>query len=202
MRTPAAGGEKIPNHSAHKTSIHMSENRIIPPPPPGWADDAEAESRGGLYAARSGWERLMLEALREARKAGESGEVPVGAVLVDADGRIVGRGHNSPVGAHDPSGHAEINAMRDAARALGNYRLGGSWLVVTLEPCLMCAGAAVHARVTGVVYGAPDPGAGAVQSRLEALDLPFNNHRPWHMGGILENECAALLNDFFAGRRE
>ncbi|MDL2307587.1 tRNA adenosine(34) deaminase TadA [Desulfovibrio sp. OttesenSCG-928-C06] len=180
----------------------MPADRIIPPPPPGWASKEDEEERGALFASQRGWERLMAEALAEAHKALESAEVPVGAVVVDAQGQIIGRGHNSPVTANDPSGHAEINAMREAAQSLGNYRLGGAYLVVTLEPCLMCAGAAVHSRLAGVVYGARDPKAGAVESCLAALDLPFHNHQPWHMGGIMEKECAALLSDFFAERRE
>ena len=160
--------------------------RIIPPPPAGWPC----------------WEALMNEALTEAHLARAKGEVPVGAVLVTAEGRIAGRGHNCPITASDPSAHAEILALRRAGAALGNYRLGGCFLVVTLEPCLMCAGSLVHARLAGVVYGAPDPKAGAIASCADSLEWPFHPSRVWHMGGILEKECAALLTDFFTRCRE
>ncbi|MDR1126092.1 MAG: nucleoside deaminase [Deltaproteobacteria bacterium] len=143
----------------------------------------------------------MAEALRQALEAKEQGEVPVGALVLDAAGRIIGRGRNSPVGSNDPVAHAEIVALRQAAVHIDNYRLNGCCLVVTLEPCLMCAGAIVQARLDGVVYGAPDDKAGTLDSRLEAFDLSFHNHRPWHMGGILEAECSALLQAFFAERR-
>jgi len=129
------------------------------------------------------------------------GEVPVGALVVAADGTILAEAANAPVGENDPSGHAEIRAMRKAAGRAGNYRLGGCVLVVTLEPCLMCAGAIVHARLAGVVYGASDRRAGAVASCLEALDLPFLNHRTWHFGGIKAEACAGLLKAFFEKRR-
>ncbi|GEB79257.1 tRNA-specific adenosine deaminase [Desulfovibrio desulfuricans] len=147
------------------------------------------------------WERLMDEALAEARLAQAEGEVPVGAVVVDKAGRIIGRGHNRCLRDNDPSAHAEMVALRMAATTTANYRLGGTFLVVTLEPCLMCAGAIVHARVEGVVYGAEDPKAGAVTSCLEAFEQPFLNHRPWHMGGVRRRACTAILKDFFNGRR-
>lgn len=145
------------------------------------------------------WESLMDESLIEARKAasGPEPEVPVGAVVVSADGRIVGRGHNTPVSGHDPTAHAEIVALRDAARTLHNYRLGGCVLVVTLEPCLMCVGAMVHARVAGCVYGAADMRAGMASSCIGGFDLSFHNHRVWHYGGVRADACAALLRDFF-----
>lgn len=143
----------------------------------------------------------MRRALGLAQGAGRAGEVPVGALVVDAAGRIVGEGANAPVALHDPSAHAEILALRAAGAALGNYRLGGCVLVVTLEPCAMCAAALVHARVAGVVYGASDALAGAVQSRLDLLDAAMGGHRVWHMGGILGEECARLLQAFFARRR-
>ena len=133
--------------------------------------------------------------------AAQQEEVPVGAVVVAPDGRIVGRGHNSPRAASDPTGHAEIAAMRHAGTTLGNYRLNGCILVVTLEPCLMCAGAMVQARLAGLVFGAFDPKAGAVISCLEALELPFHNHTIWHAGGVAEEECTALLRTFFKARR-
>lgn len=159
--------------------------RIIPPAPPGWPS----------------WEALMAEALAEARLAAARNEVPVGAVLVSGSGKILGRGHNSPESLSDPTAHAEVAALRAACLASRNYRLEGSVLVVTLEPCLMCAGALVHARVAGLVYGAEDSGAGAVDSCLDALEQPFFNHRVWSLGGICRQECAALLHDFFKGRR-
>lgn len=143
----------------------------------------------------------MDEALEQARTARTFGEVPVGAVLVSAQGVIVGRGHNRPLDLHDPTAHAEITALRAAGTHMENYRLEGSTLVVTLEPCLMCVGALAHARVAGVVYGAKDPNAGAVDSCLEGFDLPFLNHAAWRMGGIREQECAALLQEFFEERR-
>lgn len=143
----------------------------------------------------------MLLALEEARAARAAGEVPVGALLVGADGEILARAHNRCIGENDPCAHAEIAALRAAGAAAANYRLGGSFLVVTLEPCMMCAGALVHARLAGVVYGARDAKAGAVESRMDGLDQYFHNHRPWHLGGILEEECAALLKDFFVAAR-
>lgn len=143
----------------------------------------------------------MAEALLEAERAQEEREVPVGAIVVNMSGRIIGRGHNGAIRASDPTEHAEIAALRQAAAHSGNYRLTGCCLVVTLEPCLMCAGAIVQARLNGVVYGTPDNKAGVLDSQLEVFELNFLNHRPWHMGGILESECSALLQAFFAGRR-
>ncbi len=147
------------------------------------------------------WEDIMQEALAEARTAAGLGEVPVGAVVVTAEGIIAGRGHNSPRAENDPSAHAEIVALRRAGKTLGNYRLGGCVLAVTLEPCLMCVGAMVQARIAGVVFGAFDPRAGAAVSHLEGFELPFHNHRIWQAGGVGEQECAALLAGFFAARR-
>ncbi len=143
----------------------------------------------------------MRLALEEARNAPAAGEVPVGAIVVSPDGNILGRAHNQPVSLSDPSAHAEILAMRAAGRTLQNYRLEHCVLVVTLEPCFMCTGAIVHARLGGVVYGASDNRAGAVESCFNGLDLPFHNHRVWHMGGIAAQECAALLQDFFRKSR-
>jgi tRNA(adenine34) deaminase len=143
--------------------------------------------------------KLMTAALAEARKAGERGEVPVGAVVV-RDGRIVARGSNRPVGTGDPTAHAEIVALRRAARRSGNYRLSDCELFVTLEPCAMCLGAVVQARVRRLVYGAPDPKAGAV---LSVMAFPFErlNHRPEVLGGVLAGPAAELLRDFFRRRR-
>jgi len=143
----------------------------------------------------------MRLALEQARAGEAQGETPVGAVLVGRDGTLLAGAHNACRTLNDPTAHAEILALRRGAERLGNYRLGGAVLIVSLEPCLMCAGALVHARVDGVVYGAADPSAGAVSSRLEAFALPCNNHTVWHMGGVAGEECAALLRNFFLQRR-
>jgi tRNA(adenine34) deaminase len=145
-------------------------------------------------------EHHMRAALEEARKGLDAGEVPVGAVVV-ADGRIIGRGFNQPIGGHDPTAHAEVVAIRAAAREIGNYRLVGSTLYVTIEPCLMCVGAMVHARVETLVFGAPEPKAGAVVSSCRAHELPSLNHRIEILGGVLENDCRAIIQEFFRGRR-
>jgi tRNA(adenine34) deaminase len=142
----------------------------------------------------------MREALALADRAAEIGEVPIGAVLV-VDDVVVGRGHNQPLGAHDPTAHAEIVAIREAAAALGNYRLGGSTLYVTVEPCLMCVGALVHARVETLVYGVAEPKAGAVESARHALDHPSLNHRVRVVSGVLAADCRARLRRFFQERR-
>lgn len=147
------------------------------------------------------WEALMERALCLAREAGEEGEVPVGALVVTGNGEIVGEGANCPCKSQDPTAHAEIMALRAAGKRLGNYRLMGCTMVVTLEPCAMCAQAIVHARLDGLVYGALDSLAGAVGSATDLLDMPFQNHRVWHMGGVLGEECASLLRDFFKDRR-
>jgi len=142
----------------------------------------------------------MREALELAREAARRGEVPVGAVVV-ANGEIIGRGFNQPIGTNDPTAHAEIVALRDAARRMGNYRLTGSTLVVTIEPCQMCVGAMIHARVAKVVYGAREPKAGAIESAMRAHEHPALNHRMDAEGGILEDETADLMRSFFASRR-
>lgn len=147
------------------------------------------------------WEELMALALCEARASAAQSEVPVGAVVVAPNGTVLSAAHNGPKTLFDPTAHAEILALRAAGGALGNYRLEKCVLVVTLEPCFMCAGALVHARLAGVVYGATDRKAGAVESCFNALDLPFHNHRVWHMGGIAGEACAALLRDFFLLKR-
>lgn len=165
--------------------MRAGPTRIIPPPPPGWTD----------------WERIMAEALAEAEHARDAGEVPVGAVVLSSRGDIIGRAGNAVERLCDPTAHAEMLAIRAAARMVGNYRLDGCFLAVTLEPCLMCAGALTHARLAGLVYGAPDARAGAVSSCLDGLEQPFFNHRVWHMGGIAEPACSALLRDFFSIRR-
>lgn len=144
--------------------------------------------------------RFMRAALALATEAAAAGEVPVGAVVV-LDGEIVGRGYNHPIGAHDPTAHAEIAAMRDAAARLGNYRLGGCDLYVTLEPCLMCAGAIMHARISELVYGARDPKTGACGSVVDAFADQRLNHHTQVRGGLLAVEAGALLQQFFAARR-
>jgi tRNA(adenine34) deaminase len=146
------------------------------------------------------YEDYMREALIEARRAFDAGEVPVGAVVV-LNGTIVGRGSNRPITAVDPTAHAEIVALRDAAQRIGNYRLVDSTLVVTIEPCTMCVGAMVHARVATVVYGATEPKAGAIESSCQAHENPALNHRLEAAGGILADECRAIMQDFFRQRR-
>ncbi len=143
---------------------------------------------------------LMRAALALAAAAAAQGEVPVGAVVVK-DGEIVGRGSNRPIGTHDPTAHAEIVALRDAASRLGNYRLTGCELHVTLEPCAMCVGAMLHARLARVVFGARDPKTGACGGALDLASEPALNHHTTFAGGVLEEECGALLKRFFAERR-
>lgn len=143
----------------------------------------------------------MQAALDEARKAAEAGEVPIGAVVV-RNGAIVGRGQNSVIRKNDPTAHAEIMALREAAGALGNYRLSGCTLYVTLEPCAMCAGAMIHARLDRVVYGAADPKAGACGSVLEVLNHPQLNHQMQVERGILADQAGELLRSFFRERRQ
>ncbi|MGE0099479.1 MAG: tRNA adenosine(34) deaminase TadA [Hydrogenophaga sp.] len=145
-------------------------------------------------------EAFMRLALAEARKAREAGEVPVGAVVVK-DGQVIASGRNAPIGGHDPTAHAEIVALRAAAQALGNYRLDGCTLYVTLEPCAMCSGAMLHARLARVVFGATDPKTGAAGSVLDLFSQPRLNHQTQVAGGLLADECAALLRDFFKERR-
>jgi tRNA(adenine34) deaminase len=142
----------------------------------------------------------MSAALDEARRARDAGEVPIGAVVAIAD-RIVGRGFNQPIGSGDPTAHAEIVAIRDAARTTGNYRLTGCVLCVTIEPCLMCVGAMVHARIATVVFGAAEPRSGALVSTVRGGELPGHNHRFDVVAGIREAECRALMQTFFESRR-
>ncbi len=149
---------------------------------------------------RSRDEHFMREALALAAKGAELGEVPVGAVLVQ-DGEIIGQGFNSPISRHDPSAHAEMVAIRAAAEAAQNYRLPGSTLYVTLEPCSMCAGLIVHSRVERVVYGATEPRAGVAVSRGEFFSQDFLNHRVMVEGGVLAEECGTILKAFFKARR-
>jgi tRNA(adenine34) deaminase len=146
-------------------------------------------------------ELWMEEALRAAQRALEAGEVPVGAVVV-CDGKLISRGWNRNFTDSDPTAHAEIVALREAGSAVGNYRLGDCELFATIEPCAMCAGALVHARLKRLVYGADDPKAGAVHSVLEVLNHPQLNHHMDVRGGVLAGRCAELLQSFFQDRRE
>ena len=142
----------------------------------------------------------MAEALSLARAARDRGEVPVGAIVV-SDGAIIGRGGNAPIAANDPTAHAEIAALRDAGIALGNYRLPGCTLYVTLEPCAMCAGAILHARISRLVYGARDPKTGACGSVVDLFGDARLNHHATAEGGVLADECGKLLSDFFGRLR-
>ena len=152
------------------------------------------------HAATLSDEDFMREALRLAEQAAQAGEVPVGAVVVKA-GQIIGRGSNAPISRHDPSAHAEMMALRDAAQRIGNYRLVDCELFVTLEPCVMCVGAMFHARIARVVYGASDPKTGAAGSVLNLFDETRLNHHARIEGGVLAEECGKMLSDFFAARR-
>jgi tRNA(adenine34) deaminase len=145
-------------------------------------------------------EDYMRAALEQAALGLAAGEVPIGAVVVSGEG-IVGRGFNQPISAMDPTAHAEVVALREAASAVGNYRLTDAVLYVTLEPCLMCVGALVHARVKTAIYGAAEPKTGALVSTVRALDTPGLNHRFAFEGGVLEDECRALIQEFFRQRR-
>ena len=143
----------------------------------------------------------MEEALRAARRALETGEVPVGAIVV-FEGRIVGQGYNRNLTDNDPTAHAEVVALRQAGRSLGNHRLGDCELFATIEPCAMCAGALLHARIRRLVYGADDPKAGAVHSVLQVINHPGANHQMAVRGGVLAGRSAELLQEFFRKRRE
>ena len=143
----------------------------------------------------------MQQALAQARIAAERGEVPVGAVLVGAHGELLAAGHNQPIGACDPSAHAEVVTLRKAALAAGNYRLPGTTLYVTLEPCTMCVGVLVHARIERLVYAATEPRTGAIESAQRLFDSGEYNHRPAIEGGLLAEESSRLLTEFFRARR-
>lgn len=143
----------------------------------------------------------MRRALALADRAEQAGEVPVGAVIV-RDGAVLGEGYNQPISSHDPTGHAEIVALRAAAQAVCNYRLPGAVLYVTLEPCTMCIGAMIHARIARVVFGAPEPRAGAVISQLQLADADHYNHRMAHTQGVLAEQSADKLRQFFRARRK
>jgi tRNA(adenine34) deaminase len=146
------------------------------------------------------YEELMAAALDEARKAGAAGEVPIGAVVA-IGGAIVGRGFNQPISSCDPTAHAEIVAIREAARQVGNYRLTGAILCVTIEPCLMCVGALVHARIGTLVYGAAEPRTGAVMSTVRGGEIPGHNHRFEVVSGVRDAECRELMQAFFRDKR-
>jgi tRNA(adenine34) deaminase len=146
------------------------------------------------------YDEWMVRALEEAGRARDTDEVPIGAVVV-LDETIVGRGFNQPISSGDPTAHAEIVAIREAARRVGNYRLTGAVLCVTIEPCLMCVGAAVHARISTLVYGAAEPRTGALVSTVRAAELPGHNHRIDVVGGVREEECRELMQRFFRERR-
>lgn len=143
----------------------------------------------------------MRAALGQAQEARRRGEVPVGAVVVK-DGVVVGEGFNQPIGSHDPTAHAEIVALRDAGQRLGNYRLTNATLYVTIEPCQMCVGAMVHARIARVVYGTTEPKAGAIESAMRAHEHPSLNHQMSATGGVLADECRATMQEFFKSRRD
>ncbi|HET9131366.1 MAG TPA: tRNA adenosine(34) deaminase TadA [Terriglobia bacterium] len=146
-------------------------------------------------------EKFMDIALDEAHRAEKSGEVPVGAVIVNADGNIVARGFNQPISIHDPTAHAEIIAIRAAARILGNYRLTGLTLYCTMEPCVMCAGAIVHARIQRLVFGAADPRAGAAGSIYDVVSDARLNHQVKVVAGVRERECREIVQNFFEKKR-
>ena len=175
-----------PLRSAQNDDVRNSRESMTEMPPT--AVDAQAD------------ESWMRHALAAARAAAARGEVPVGAVLVQ-DGALMATGGNACIAGHDPTAHAEITALREAALRLGNYRLEGCTLYVTLEPCAMCAGAMFHARLARVVYGAPDPKTGAAGSVLDLFANPRLNHQTRVQGGVLADACGALLQDFFRQRR-
>lgn len=142
----------------------------------------------------------MQQALALAQLAADQGEVPVGAIVV-LDGEVIGEGYNQPISGTDPTAHAEVMALRDAARRVGNYRLPGATLYVTIEPCTMCVGAMVHARVERLVYGATEPKAGMVESQFNLLQQPCYNHQIETCGGVLAEACSQIISDFFQRRR-
>jgi tRNA(adenine34) deaminase len=163
-------------------------------------------ANAGIKASVTAWlgmntdEEVMREALRLAVKGGEQGEVPVGAVVVK-EGKVIGRGYNAPISSSDPTAHAEIRALREASETLGNYRLEGCSLYVTLEPCAMCAGAILHARIARLVYGAADPKTGACGSVIDLFSEKRLNHHTQVVGGVFASEAGRMLSEFFAARR-
>lgn len=144
----------------------------------------------------------METALKEAQNAAEIQEVPIGAVLIDAKrSNIIARSYNQSISLNDPSAHAEICCLRQAASLRGNYRLSGTIMIVTLEPCIMCLGALIQARISGLVFGARDPRSGAIVSRIDMAEMQWLNHRFWYIDGVLEDECSAVLKKFFHRKR-
>lgn len=152
--------------------------------------------------AGTSWRAFMDIAFQEACKAAKIGEAPIGAALFSSSGDLIAKAHNQPIGLNDPTGHAEILCLRKAAKAVGNYRLTQTIMAVTLEPCMMCTGALIHARVSGLLVGALDPRSGALISNLEGHALPFTNHKMWFIDGIMESECSSILKRFFLERRK
>lgn len=148
------------------------------------------------------WRSLMDVAFQEACKAAKMGESPVGAALFTADGECIAKAHNQPISLNDPTAHAEILCLRKGAEAVNNYRLANTIMAVTLEPCLMCTGALIHARVGGLLIGALDPRAGAIVSNLDGHALPFTNHAMWYVDGVMHDECSTLLRRFFLEKRK
>jgi len=146
-------------------------------------------------------EQFMQAAIEQAKLAGQINEVPVGAVVV-LDGQIIGRGFNQPIAACDPSAHAEVMALRDAAKNIENYRLVNADLYVTVEPCTMCSGAIVHSRVRRVIYGTTEPKAGVAQSQEQIFEKPYFNHQVDVIGGVLAQQCSEVIQAFFKRRRE
>ena len=201
----SAEGSRLLSGYRAKSSVQGSNPCLSAMGPLAQVDRAsDYESEGQRFessrAHHSLDEAFMREALDEARQGLAEGEVPIGAVVV-LDGQIVGRAHNAPVALADPTAHAEVLALRAAGTKTGNYRLSGATLYATIEPCAMCCGAALHARVARVVYGAADPKAGAVTSLYRLLDDRRLNHRADAVGGVLADESAALLRRFFESRR-
>lgn len=150
----------------------------------------------------SSWRSLMDVAFQEACKAASVNEAPIGAALFSQDGELIAKAHNQPISLNDPTGHAEVLCLRKAAEAIGNYRLTNTIMAVTLEPCLMCTGALIHARVAGVMFAARDDRAGALVSNLDGSALPFTNHSMWTVEGVMADECSGLLKRFFLERRK
>lgn len=152
--------------------------------------------------AGTSWRSLMDVAFQEACKAAKAGEAPIGAALFSTDGELIAKAHNQPISLNDPTGHAEVLCLREAAQSIGNYRLTNTIMAVTLEPCLMCTGALIHARVGGVVFAARDDRAGALVTNLDGHALPFTNHKLWMIEGVMADECSALLKRFFLEKRK
>jgi tRNA(adenine34) deaminase len=201
----SAEGSRLLSGYRAKSSVQGSNPCLSAMGPLAQVDRAsDYESEGQRFessrAHHSLDEAFMREALAEARRALAEGEVPVGAVVV-LDGNVVGRAHNAPIALVDPTAHAEVLALRAAATKIGNYRLSGATLYATVEPCAMCCGAALHARVARVVYAADDPKAGAVASLYRLLDDRRLNHRAAAVGGVLADESATLLRRFFESKR-